>query len=296
MTSAGLITGWLSRPGTYTVKVTAADGLGGAGSASFAWTVKAVADSGTAGQVRQVGGSGKCLDDPSGQTANGTAVDLSTCTGKTSQRWTAVADGTLRTGGKCLNVAGNSSSSGARLELEPCNSANGAQLWEAATYGQLVNPQSGKCLDVPAASAANGTKPVIEPCAYSASQPNQHWIRPAAPILSGQPGKCAAVAGTSVVAANCAGTAAQRWQVYPDGTIRSNGKCLTETSVSLGPVLSLGSCSGAAATKWNLFRANAIASELGSTVSGYCVGYPSSGTRLTMQACANTAAATWHVE
>jgi GH25 family lysozyme M1 (1,4-beta-N-acetylmuramidase) len=41
MTPAGTITGRLTKPGAFTVTVTAADALGGTGSASFTWTVKA---------------------------------------------------------------------------------------------------------------------------------------------------------------------------------------------------------------------------------------------------------------
>lgn len=296
MTSTGLITGWPTRPGTYTVAVTAADGLGGAGGASFAWTVKAASDTGPAGQIRQVGGSGKCLDDPGGRTANGTGVDLSSCTGKSSQRWTAVQDGTLRTGGKCLSTAGDSKSNGAKLQLETCNSRDGAQLWQAATDGQLVNPQSGKCLDVPAASAANGTRPVIEPCANSASQPNEHWLRPAAAIASGQPGKCVALAGTAAVLATCANSTAQHWQPQPDGTLRLNGKCMLERGTTVRSTLSVGSCSGAAATKWKLVSAGPIATELVNAASGLCASVPAVGTDLVIAACANASATTWHVE
>ncbi len=178
MTPAGVITGWAASPGTYKVAVRAADALGGTRSASFTWTVAAASDSGSAGQIRQFGGSGKCLDDPASRTVNGTRLDLWSCSGKSNQRWTAVQDGTLRTGGKCLSTAAGSRSNGARLVLETCNAQAGAQLWQAATDGQLVNPRSGKCLDVPAASAANGTPPVIEPCANSTSQPNEHWAPP----------------------------------------------------------------------------------------------------------------------
>lgn len=39
MNSAGLITGSATKPGTYTVTVSASDALGGTGSASFTWTV-----------------------------------------------------------------------------------------------------------------------------------------------------------------------------------------------------------------------------------------------------------------
>ncbi len=296
MTSAGVITDWSTRPGTYKVAVTAADALGGTGSASFTWTVKAAPDSGTAGQIRQVGGSGKCLDDPSGRTANGTRVDLRSCTGKSSQRWTVVQDGTLRTGGKCLSTVGDSRSSGAKLQLETCNSQDGAQLWQAATDGQLVNPQSGKCLDVPVARAADGTQPMIEPCANSASQPNQHWLRPAAAIASGQPGKCVAAPGTAVVLAACANTTAQRWQQQPDGTLRLSGKCMLEGGTAVRSILSVGSCSGAADTKWKLVSAGPIATELVNSASGLCASLPASGTRLVIAACGDTPATTWHIQ
>jgi hypothetical protein len=296
MTPAGVIAGWPARPGTYKVAVTAADALGGARSASFTWTVKAASDSGTAGQIRQVGGSGKCLDDPGGKTANGTRVDLSSCTGKSSQRWTVVQDGTLRTGGKCLSTAGDSRSNGAKLQLETCNSQDGAQLWQAAADAQLVNPQSGKCLDVPAASAGNGTQPVIEPCANSASQANEHWLRPAAAIASGQPSQCVAASGTAVVLAACANTTAQHWQQQPDGTLRLNGKCMLEGGTTVRSILSVGSCSGAAATKWKLVSAGPIATELVNTASGLCASVPASGKRLVIAACGDTPATTWHVE
>jgi len=296
MTSAGVITGWPARPGTYKVTVTAADGLGGAGSASFTWTVKASSDTGTAGPIRQVGGSGKCLDDPSGKTANGTRIDLQSCTGRTSQRWTVVQDGTLRTGGKCLSTAGDSTSNGAKLQLETCNSQDGAQLWQAAADGQIVNPQSGKCLDVPAASAANGTQPVIEPCANSTSQPNEHWLRPAAAIATDQPGNCVAAAGSAVVVARCANTTAQHWQQQPDGTLRLNGKCLLEGGTTVRSTLSVGSCSGVPATKWKLVSAGPIATELVNAASGLCASLPASGTGLVLAACGNTPQTTWQVE
>lgn len=296
MTSAGVISGWLTKQGTFTVKVTASDGLGASASASFTWTVKAAADVGTAGQIGQAGGSGKCLNDPAGNTANGTLVTLWTCTGRSNQRWTTVQDGTLRTGGKCLSTVGNSTAGGAKLQLTTCNAANGAQHWLGSTDGQLINPQSGKCLDVQVASAANGTHPVIEACVNSTSQPNEHWLRPQAAIASGAPGKCAATSGAAAVLATCANVAAQHWQPKPDGTVRSNGKCLAEGGTTSGSVLSIVSCSGAAATKWRLVTAGPIANELVSTASGLCVHIPSTGTRLVIAACSSTPAATWHVE
>ena len=77
-----MITGWPTRYGTFKVTVSASDALGGTGTASFTWTVKAAAAAGIAGQIRQIGGSGKCLNDASSNSANGTLINLSTCTGK----------------------------------------------------------------------------------------------------------------------------------------------------------------------------------------------------------------------
>ena len=297
MNSAGLITGWPSRPGTFKITATAYDGLGGTGTATFTWTVLAASNSGTTGTVKQVGGSGRCLDDPSGNTANGTRIQVWSCTGKSNQNWTVVQDGTLRTGGKCLETVGNSTASGSQLQLEPCNAGDGLQMWEAATDGQLVNPQSGKCLDLTAASAANGTRPVIEPCANSTSQANEHWLRPAAPLASGQPNKCVGTSGTEAVLATCTNSGWQHWQPLSDGTIRINGWCLAENGTATGSTLSLASCSASGVARtWKLVSAGPIATELVNTASGLCASDPATGTQLVIAACANTATTTWHLE
>ena len=300
MNSAGVITGWPSRSGTFKITVSAADALGGTGTTTFTWTVLAAPNAGTAGTVKQVGGSGRCLDDPSGNTANGTVIQVWSCTGKSNQSWTVVQDGTLRTGGKCLQTAGNSTATGTKLELEPCNVNDGLQMWEAATDGQLVNPQSGKCLaasSAAAASVANGTKPLIEPCANSTSQPNEHWLRPAAPLASGQPGKCVGTSGTEAVLATCTSSGWQHWQPQTDGTIRINGWCLAENGTSAGSTLSLASCSAAGVARtWKLVSAGPIATELVNTASGLCAADPATGTQLVIAACANSATTTWHLE
>lgn len=296
--SAGLITGWPSKPGTYRVTVSASDGLGGTGSVAFSWTVKAAANSGPAGAIRQVGGSGKCLNDPGSNTKNGTVLNLWSCNGHANQKWTVVQDGTIRVLGKCLDVTGGSKSNGAKMQLWTCNSADGAQLWQAGTDGELVNPRSGKCLDVAVSSARNGTQPVLWTCANVTNQPNEHWVRPAASVNSGQPGTCMAASGAAVVLAGCANTAAQHWTPRADGTLRQGSECLTEPSdATARSDLMISSCSGAAATKWRLVSAGPIAVELAGAVPGLCVTSPSAtaGARLVLGSCAATPAATWHV-
>ena len=168
-------------------------------------------------------------------------------------------------------MAGESKANGAKLQLWSCASGDGAQQWQAGTDGELVNPQSGKCLYVPAANAANGTRPVLWTCANVTTQSNEHWNRPAASVLSGEPGKCLATSGTAVGLAGCANVAAQHWTAGSDGTFRMSGQCLTETGTTAGSPLSTGSCNGATATKWTLVPAGPIATEIASAASGLCV-------------------------
>jgi type 1 glutamine amidotransferase len=120
------------------------------------------------------GASGKCVDVNGGNTADGTKIQLWTCSsGATRQQWT-VTGTTLRALGKCMNVAGGSTANGAQLQLSACN-GSGAQNWAAGANGSLVNSQSGKCLDANGASSADGTQLIIWTCHGGT---NQRWTLP----------------------------------------------------------------------------------------------------------------------
>jgi len=309
MNSTGLITGWPTMPGTYTVHVAASDALYASGSTSFTWTIAAAANTGFTGLVRQVGGTAKCLNDPGAATANGTLLTLSTCTGGKPQAWTTVQDGTIRAQGKCLTVFRNTT-----VELYACAASGSAQQqWRAGTDGELVNAYYGTCLYFPNANAANGSKPTLSTCQNSTSQTGEHWSRTAANIVSPAPGKCMAASGTAagsaVVLAGCATVAAERWVMSSDGTIRLGAYCLTESGTTAGSALTIGTCSGAATTTWNGVSgtgsqepASPIATEIASAnsaSSGMCVTTPASGSTLSLQACSPTTATpanTWHIE
>jgi GH25 family lysozyme M1 (1,4-beta-N-acetylmuramidase) len=291
MSAGGVISGWPYKPGTSKVTVSASDGLGGTGSATFMWTVKAAPASGATGTIKQWGGSGKCLDDSGSKTSNGAAVDLWSCTGKAGQSWTMAPDGTVRVLGKCLDAVGEGKANGTRLQLWACNSGDGAQQWLAGTNSQLVNPQSGKCLYVPSANAANGTRPELSTC-VTTNVANYHWLRPAASVYSGNAGKCLAVSGTTAVLASCANTSAQHWTQSWNGTLQNGSSCLTATSTGV----SVGSCSGA--TRWQLTGVGTLPLGTEIAASGQCVTAPSAsnGVALKMEACAATDGATWHAE
>jgi GH25 family lysozyme M1 (1,4-beta-N-acetylmuramidase) len=298
MNSAGLVTGWPYVPGSYTVKVTASDALGGSGTVSVPWKISASGDSGTTGTIKQVGGSAKCLNDPGGSTANGAKPNMWTCDGKTYQSWTVVQDGTIRTAGKCLQMAGNGSAANTTLELETCNSGNAEQQWQAGSYGELINPASGKCVYIGTGTAANGYLPVAHSCANDA---RHHFLRPAAPVVSGQPGKCLAVSGNVAEIVTCASTASQHWVAESAGTFKAYGKCLAETGTAAGAKASIAGCAATPPTweKWTVVAAGRIAVELKNVDSGHCVTIPpgatASGTGLLMEPCANNPAGTWRV-
>lgn len=306
---SGVIAGWPTKPGTYTVHVSASDALYGSGSTTFTWTIAAAANTGFTGLVRQVGGTAKCLNDPGASTANGTLLTLSTCVGGKAQAWTTVQDGTIRAQGKCLTVFHSTT-----VELYACAASGSAQQqWRAGTDGELINAQYGTCLYYPNANAANGSRPTMSTCQNSTSQTGEHWSRTAANIVSPAPGKCMTASGTAagsaVVLAGCSTVAAERWVMSSDGTIRLGAYCLTEAGTTAGSALTIGTCSGAATTKWKVVSgtgpqepASPIATEIASAnsaSSGMCVSTPVSGSKLNIQACSPTTATpanTWHIE
>ncbi|AGZ40853.1 glycoside hydrolase family 43 protein [Actinoplanes friuliensis] len=120
--------------------------------------------------TRIAGPGGKCVDVAGDDTgANLSPVQLWDCLGAAAdQLWTW--NGTsLRTLGRCLDVAGNITAAGTRLQLWDCNGAGGQQ-WVQQANGSMLNPQSGRCLDSPSGATANGTRLQIWDCNGSPAQ------------------------------------------------------------------------------------------------------------------------------
>ena len=294
---AGLISGWPAAAGAYHVMVSATDGLHATASASFTWTVRAVGDSGTTGTIRQQGGSGKCLDDPSSRTTSGTAIDLVTCTGKSNQAWTAVQDGTIRVLGRCL------AASGTHVLLYSC-SGSVADQWRAGTDGALVSARYNTCLNGPSRAVANGTKPTLAACASSPAKVNQHWTRPVEPVVSGVTGKCLSAAGSASGAAaelaSCGNYSAEHWLLATNGQFAVQSRnCLTESDTATGAAITATKCVNAASQHWKLAGAGAIADEIENAASGLCLTVPpgatADGTELVLGPCWTALTSTWRV-
>jgi hypothetical protein len=85
------------------------------------------------------------------------------------QHWTHNGDNSLKTLGRCLDIMGNGTAAGTKVQLWDCNGVGG-QKWVQQSDGSLLNPQSGRCLDSPSGATANGTRLQIWDCNGSAAQ------------------------------------------------------------------------------------------------------------------------------
>jgi len=120
-------------------------------------------------------GSGKCLDDPAFNTADGTRMAIYPCSGGANQSWTLTAAGEVRGyGGKCLDASGQGTAAGTPVVLYTC-SGGANQKWTLIDNGTLVGRQSGLCLDVTGAATADGTLVELWTCDTAAT--HQRWRR-----------------------------------------------------------------------------------------------------------------------
>jgi chitinase len=114
-------------------------------------------------------------------------------------------------GGKCVDVAGASTTNGAHVQLYTCN-GTAAQSW---THTGNTFRSLGKCLDVTSAGTANGTKIQLWDCNGTAAQ---SWtVGAAGSLVNSGSGKCLDVTGFSTADGNqlqiwtCTGAANQSW-------------------------------------------------------------------------------------
>ncbi|MCS0637792.1 family 16 glycosylhydrolase [Streptomyces sp. LP05-1] len=125
---------------------------------------------------------------------------------------------------------------------------------------------------------------------------------PAAGTLRGLAGKCLDVAGsatangTPVQLYGCNGTAAQRWTVGADGTVRALGKCLDAASAGTadGTRVQLWDCNGTGAQRWSL---NTATRDLVNLPADKCLDVrdnnPADATPTQLWTCAGTPNQKW---
>ncbi len=98
--------------------------------------------------------------------ADGTTVVAWKCSpGASSEQWTGYSDGTLRIGGRCLDVT--SAGASAKAEVAACTGA-ASQKWRIGQvssndFGPLINTGTGAALADPGGSTTDGTPLVTAP-------------------------------------------------------------------------------------------------------------------------------------
>ncbi|AGL16775.1 alpha-galactosidase [Actinoplanes sp. N902-109] len=115
--------------------------------------------------------SGRCLDVPNSNTANGTQPVIWDCSGAANQQWT-VSGSAVQALGKCLD-APLGATAGAKVQLWDCNGGTNQQ-WTFGSDGTVRGTASGLCLDVDHNQTANGTLTLLWTCSAAA---NQRWSR-----------------------------------------------------------------------------------------------------------------------
>ncbi|GGZ80414.1 hydrolase [Streptomyces subrutilus] len=121
--------------------------------------------------------------------------------------------------------------------------------------------------------------------------------------VTGLGGKCVDVAGaatangTPVQLYDCNGTAAQRWSVGADGTLRALGKCLDVASGATadGTAVRLWDCNGTAAQQWAVPAARDIVNPQANKCLDVAGSSTANGARLQIWTCTGAANQKWTV-
>jgi hypothetical protein len=120
--------------------------------------------------------SNRCLDVSTPESPDPVRLRIWDCRDDRAahQLWTMRSDGSVRLGGRCLDVLVASSDPGAAIQLTTCNTTP-AQQFSLNGAGQLVNAHSGLCLGAVAQSTANGA--AIEQRSCAAGGDHLRWTR-----------------------------------------------------------------------------------------------------------------------
>jgi hypothetical protein len=259
------------------------------------------------GQDESTAGTAEmCVDDPGNSSAQGTAVDFSTCTDGNGQNWVIQSGGTIQINGLCLDTQGSS------VVLNTCNGGS-TQQWHQGAGNDLTNGP-GLCLDDPVdphtgqPSLVNGTDLIADTCTGAASQvwplpvaqapPAPPPVGPLYPdeIQANSNVPCATSESntpqpgvTHVVLSGCLGFVKQAWTLQANGEIQLEGLCLDTVTegTSPGTQVDLNTCTGAPTQIWTP-QANRELTNGGAT--NICLDDPggntATGTRLDIASCA----------
>ncbi|KAJ7270706.1 ricin B lectin domain-containing protein [Mycena haematopus] len=161
----------------------------------------------------------KCLDVTGGVNADGTKLQIWTCTGGPNQQWVNTLDNTFQWSGtnKCIDLTNGALTDNTQLQIYTCSSGNSNQIWGNAPDPDFGGPQiilGGNVTDQPPATFGqpfcvgatdnfNGAPVALLGCGVGNAGPlfpnaNFTWVMPFAPLtgtLSVYGDKCLDVTG-----------------------------------------------------------------------------------------------------
>jgi Ricin-type beta-trefoil lectin domain len=165
--------------------------------------------------------SGYCLTDPGSSAVNGTALDVSACSGATDQQWREPYDGaavntgfTSHVSDDCLTPTGSGTVEQGACASVPTTAAD----WAVNSDGAIVSAADGDCLDAVqglTSSADPGDLAQLNPCSGAGTQ--QWVITPAGALMNPATQTCLDDPGSSgtlgalVDTYRCNGSGAQVW-------------------------------------------------------------------------------------
>ncbi|MFC7534188.1 ricin-type beta-trefoil lectin domain protein [Actinoplanes sp. GCM10030250] len=140
---------------------------------TYVWNdVNITPPAGNTGVLRSAA-SGRCVDVPSANPADGARLQIYDCNGTAAQRWELASDGSVRSLGKCMDAAAAGTANGTAIQLYTCN-GSAAQRFTLSAAGDLVNTAANRCVDVADRGTANGSLLHLWDCTGAA---NQKWTR-----------------------------------------------------------------------------------------------------------------------
>ncbi|MET7694657.1 DUF5010 domain-containing protein [Streptomyces sp. NPDC005483] len=251
-------------------------------------------------------GSGMCLENSNGSTADGNPLIIWTCgVGDAGMVWKAPSSApsgpsgrVAGYNGKCVEVSGGATADGTSIQLNACGSGS-QQVWTAASDGTFR--ALGKCLTVAGGATADGTAVQLSTCTGASSQ---KWASDAKGQLVGsQSSKCldatgpSSANGTKLQIWTCAASDNQLWSVpssRPTGVISGYGGKCAEVAGSLsanGTAIQLNTCGTGSGQSWTV-AADSTLRVLGKcmTVAG---GATADGTAVQLSTCTGASSQKW---
>ncbi|SHL45030.1 ricin-type beta-trefoil lectin domain protein [Actinacidiphila paucisporea] len=150
--------------------------LPGGASATFTWAGTPGSGGSTGGHTGTITGYGGKCVDVAGASSTNGSAVQLYDCNGTTAQSWTASGTTFQALGKCMDVASAGTANGTKVQLYDCN-GTASQVWTRGANNTLVNPQSGRCLDATGPSSANGTRLQIWDCSGAA---NQQWTAPAA--------------------------------------------------------------------------------------------------------------------